>query len=680
MRWILWLLVVCMSVVSCHLKDKYPPEVEAVLDLAGDNRGELEKVLTHYSSGAKDSLKLRAAYYLIAHMGDAYYLKSTVFESFSEVFSALDSYGDKLLLSANQLKNKEIRRSKYEELWAIHERKVGDPGKSDFIFYEDLKTITADVLIENIDYAFKAWGFAWAKHYQFEDFCRYILPYRCHDEPLEPWRGYYFEKLSPVLDSLRNETDPLVVAKAINEWISIDFWYCDNLKMFKRGALKPNDLLRGRIAALCTDQVVLGNSIMRAAGIAASSMMIPTWGTISDGHEVTAILSKSGKWHYLEIGDGLILDATSKLRAPKLFLRTQNGDYPNLPDAATGLSFTYLNGYTDVTDQFNDATDLTVALPEGTSAPYVYLCTFSSPGWSPVYFAKVSNRKATFEKMGRGMVYLPAISSKSGKLSQLAPPIWVDNTGRVTSLSHQSDTLSYTFYRKFNSNRSEGKIARSKALKGGKFQAANQPDFSDAVDLLTVGSFVSYHPQLKPVKPLEARYVRYVFPKAQLDIKDGPALLAFYGSNGQLSTKLTGKFMASKGVTEQNLNRLFDDDLLTYVSYTKAEPHLDVDLDEIIVDRSENQALWVGIDLGKRQKITQVAYCPRNDKNEVYRGNRYELFYWDKQWRSLGVKTAQDTFVHFGNIPSKALLRLKNLNEGKEERIFTVLNNQIQWH
>ena len=138
--------------------------------------------------------------------------------------------------------------------------------------------------------------------------------------------------------------------------------------------------------------------------------------------------------------------------------------------------------------------------------------------------------------------------------------------------------------------------------------------------------------------------------------------------------------MASKGVTEQNLNRLFDDDLLTYVSYTKAERHLDVDLDEIIVDRSENQALWVGIDLGKRQKITQVAYCPRNDKNEVYKGNRYELFYWDKQWRSLGVKTAQDTFVHFGNIPSKALLRLKNLNEGKEERIFTVLNNQIQWH
>jgi len=45
----------------------FPTEVTETLDKAGDNRGNLEKVLRHYASEG-DSLKLEAAYYLIGNM------------------------------------------------------------------------------------------------------------------------------------------------------------------------------------------------------------------------------------------------------------------------------------------------------------------------------------------------------------------------------------------------------------------------------------------------------------------------------------------------------------------------------------------------------------------------------------------------------------------------------------
>lgn len=671
----MFVLCICSS---CGKNSQYPADVEAVIEKAGNNGVELEKVLAHYAKEKKDSLKLKAAYYLITNMAEASYLKSSVFESYSEVFKTLATYDDKLLLSDNQLKNKEIRRSKYEELWEKHKSRFGDPSQSVFKVYSDIGTISAKLLIENIDYAFKAWEFPWSRHYSFDQFCKYILPYRCYDETLESWRGYYFKKLSPVVDSLRYQTDPVVVAKAINDWLSIDFWFCDNLKTFRRGALKPTDLLSGRIAAHCTDQVVLGNSAMRAMGIATSKIIIPTWGTNPAGHEISAILNKHGKWLYVEVGDGPINESSVRIRAPKVYLQTFNRQYPNVPTASRTPSFSYLDGFSDVTDQFNTSTDITIELSGKPQDKYLYLYTFNYPKWIPVYVASIKNNRAIFKKMGVGMVYLPAYSY-NGKFIPATPPVWVDSTGHVTKLMPKDSSLSYNFLRKFKTG-GQAKIKRSEALKGGKFQVASRRDFSDAKDVFTIGAFVSYHPQNKPIAPVKARYVRYVFPTADESIKDGPAQLVFYGQKGETNVKLSGTFLSSEGVSRLNLERLFDDDLLTYVCYTRTEPGLDIDMDEIIVDKSSKPLLWVGLDLGQNHTITSVEFCPRNDKNEVYKGKRYELFYWDNQWKSLGVKTATDTLVSYKKIPCGALLLLRNLAEGKEERIFTIQNNKIQWH
>ncbi|MDR1155105.1 MAG: hypothetical protein LBL04_10350, partial [Bacteroidales bacterium] len=59
------IILFVISAVSCT---RFSPEIEAVLQQAGSNRAELETVLNHYGIHPADSLKLRAAEFLIVNM------------------------------------------------------------------------------------------------------------------------------------------------------------------------------------------------------------------------------------------------------------------------------------------------------------------------------------------------------------------------------------------------------------------------------------------------------------------------------------------------------------------------------------------------------------------------------------------------------------------------------------
>jgi hypothetical protein len=58
---------------------------------------------------------------------------------------------------------------------------------------------------------------------------------------------------------------------------------------------------------------------------------------------------------------------------------------------------------------------------------------------------------------------------------------------------------------------------------------------------------------------------------------------------------------------------------------------------------------------------------------------QYELFYWDYKWKSLGKKVADGDSIEFEGIPDNSVLWLRNLDEGKEERIFTLEEGQQKW-
>ncbi len=96
---------------------------------------------------------------------------------------------------------------------------------------EDIRIVTADFLIANIDSAFSKWeSTPWGKHLTFEMFCETLLPYKAEElQPLDGWRGY-------MPDSLPLDTK---------------FLYCDQFKItFKDvpqgGLYLLRDLTRGK--------------------------------------------------------------------------------------------------------------------------------------------------------------------------------------------------------------------------------------------------------------------------------------------------------------------------------------------------------------------------------------------------------------------------------------------------
>jgi hypothetical protein len=139
-------LIICILCFSCS--ENYSPAIEAVLKQAGDNRVELENVLKHYSKNPADSLKLRAAEFLILNMPGKY----------SKYYDAPWNDVATVLLRWTSSSDKQRVLDTYS---------LGEPT-----VHDDVKYITAGYLINNIDLAFEVWQKRpWGKHISFDVFC-----------------------------------------------------------------------------------------------------------------------------------------------------------------------------------------------------------------------------------------------------------------------------------------------------------------------------------------------------------------------------------------------------------------------------------------------------------------------------------------------------------------------------
>ena len=87
MKNLITLYIISFVLFSCS---KYPKEVELTLEQAGDNRKELEKVLDIYKTNTKDSLKYKAAIFLIKNMKNHQSFKQI--KEFENVFDSIEKY------------------------------------------------------------------------------------------------------------------------------------------------------------------------------------------------------------------------------------------------------------------------------------------------------------------------------------------------------------------------------------------------------------------------------------------------------------------------------------------------------------------------------------------------------------------------------------------------------------
>ena len=88
---------------------------------------------------------------------------------------------------------------------------------------------------------------------------------------------------------------------------------------------------------------------------------------------------------------------------------------------------------------------------------------------------------------------------------------------------------------------------------------------------------------------------------------------------------------------------------------------------------------WVALDAGEPVKIESLRIMARNSQNIVEPGDTYELYYFDKGWKSLGCRVADDYHLTYHNVPKEALLLLRNHTKGRQERIFAYTNDEQGW-
>ena len=147
-----------------------PSKLEEALVLSGENRCELEKVLKHYSA-CDDSLKLKAAEFLIENMPGHYTLRGKTIDHYREIIDkdSISSYYYKKIL----------------DISLSHFVSSGEDSQ----IQEDLRYITSDFLIRHIDLSFELlYKYSWLDMIAFDEFLEYVLPYRFENERLDLWR------------------------------------------------------------------------------------------------------------------------------------------------------------------------------------------------------------------------------------------------------------------------------------------------------------------------------------------------------------------------------------------------------------------------------------------------------------------------------------------------------------
>lgn len=642
---ILTLLLVC-----CTYNSETGGCLEYALEYAGDNRSELEAVLEHYKD---ESEKLRAAQFLIENMPGHYSFRP---DSRIEEYYRLGKGVLMSSLSPTEQNDSLLRLCNDVQFSGMLNDTV-----------QDIRIIKADYLIRNIDSAFQLWKESqWLKHINFDQFCEFILPYKNYElQSLDCWRDTLRNCFGDVMKNwIPNDesyASPYNAACVLRERIARDVHpfgiYSATAPPFSNA-----ETMHRITFGTCTDYVRLGISTMRAIGIPAYYDYTPQWGRYRAGHSWYAILNDKGErltseWDITTNPGGVFFPYE---RIPKVYRQTY---------AINRVTETYLQEATfpqnfskfqiDVTDEYYATTDLEIPVTLNESKindKYVYLAVFNGiySDWRIISYGSLEKdykcadgkkRSAgIFPKTGRNVLYV-MMQVNENEMFPLSLPFILHTNGDVEYIHAEKDQLrNVTLRRKYFSKWNV--IDMQRRVLGGQIQASNDAHFRTADTLLTITD-LNYPDRIPLYNSKPYRYWRYL----SADGTYGSiAELAFFADSMQVK----GNPICRAGDPAP----AFDGDYLT--NY----------------ETGEANGNWVGMDMNKPVTITHARIIPRGDDNYVRVGDMYEFLYWNnRKWISRGTITANDNKLRYDSIPDGALMWLRNLTRGMDERCFLIRSN-----
>ena len=407
----------------------------AALQSAKNNRKELEKVLRHYQKNPADSLKYKAACFLIENMPFYSYSTSKQLENYKSYYAWLKkSRGQTAKQVADSVKKV------YGPL--------GEPEKK-----HDIREVDSAYLCNNIEWAFKVWREQpWGKNVSFETFCDYILPYRQENGLLvdsarqvfySRHQGQFFTNPGK---NMIEEADSLL---RLYSYIGHSGFHATGIPIWDVATLEK--LRHG----LCTHKCWHNTLLFSSLGIAVATDIVPAWANRGSSHSWSVLIEEGdihpfnpfweqGLWQYKRLYNNMDYHKYwGRFRLPKVFRKTyryymegplaDGVPAKDIPEAFRSLR------KKDVSHEYFDTVNVRIKLrkmPSGTK--YAYLCVWNYNNWKPVHWGKITGDMALFSGMGKDIAYLP-MYCMDGEMVVAADPVLVQKDGKVRIL-HPEDT------------------------------------------------------------------------------------------------------------------------------------------------------------------------------------------------------------------------------------------------
>lgn len=539
------------------------------------------------------------------------------------------------------------------------------PENCDTLF--DSRNVTLDYLKSNIDKAYDMWKRN-SHHISFETFCDFILPYRIGYEPLSDWRTIYKkeyeDKVNPFLVKQYNYYHLFSIHNMLNQGFNGAVYYPTS----PMPEFTLTDLLKVKIGN-CESYSARGVAQLRTFGIPATIDFVPQWGNRSMGHS----------WGVMFVNDNYTLpfglneslgshfDERPEITMPKVYRQTfkiQSDLKEISEDSDPYIPQLFRNQkYIDVTDTYVETSGVSLSVPDSKwleNVKWIYLAVFNNRDWIPVAYSKIDkDKKVVFEKIGRGIVYIPFYLDEFGRRHYASEPFLLANDGTINYLiADVGQTKNINVTRKYWESETLKKYNHQ--LEGGKIVVSNTEDFKDSVLVAVIDNINENRYHTIPLKYSgKYKFVKYLSPKNSYG---NIAEIQLFDNDNNLLIPIRN-FGGIGAWEEHSPAKVFDGNELT--SYSRISP---------------NDA-WAAVELEKPLHLSRIRVHPRTDGNAIYAGDVYQLLYWQNgKWNMIAEhKAGQEDFISFCNVPENALLLLHNATRGREERIFTYENGKQIW-
>ena len=445
-------LLFLWTMTGCQCKQT-GQALEKALQLSGSNRQELENVLEYFSKNPSDSLKLKAARFLIENMPGHWGPDP---ESIGDYIKAVDSI---------QGLPAEIRRvmlnapAMYPEEFPKMKR------------VDDIRIIKSEQLIKHINRVFQLKDSCeWLQHIEFGQFCEGILPYRIANEVLD---FHYGETPPALLEDFQYATQYYDDCRHCPYSLAM---FLQKRRMFTE--LYPvKDSRLYKFAYGGTQAKMVTSLRLRRLGVPGVVDYEP--GENSQRNRMiysTPISSRLFNRSYHE---------TFRPNSTKFYRMTYAHNPIPQPEGNEYVPPFFRNPFQkDITEEYLHTKDIELELDLPDSFQYAYLTIWQNQEWLPVSYGEVNNGKCRFTKLGTDAVYLP-VYYPDGKMKALSQPFILCKTGQIKSLQTNENKniiieRTAPFHGRFNYRNEEFAKAR--------IECADEPTFKNPQTVYVFGT------------------------------------------------------------------------------------------------------------------------------------------------------------------------------------------------